>query len=87
MSRNHDRTPSWQQARDCEILYGREWAEKVWGSVVFDDINVSMSIETRLDAMEKRINHLFVLLAMKASQRKEANKVWKPSDGLASREV
>ena len=44
------------------------------------------TLAVRMEAMERQVNFLYANLAMKATHKEEQT-VWKPSDGLAAREV
>jgi len=89
--RNPDHTwpvPSWAQARDCETLHGREWAEKVWGTGYYRDdgkqADMTSAISAHIENLERQVNFLY---ANRTATHKEDKVIWKPSDGLAAREV
>jgi len=92
------RTPWWKEARDCEALHGRAFAVSTWGTGYYRDDSPppARQLTARVAALEKSVNRLYALSALrqvesqeaKAIPRKqEAAKTWKPSDGLAAREV
>ena len=91
-------TPWWAQARDCEALHGRAFAEATWGSWYYADDGsgdeIPPEIASRLKALEAKTNHLYALAAMRQAEKQEASpikrggkRLWKPADGLANRET
>jgi len=70
MTRQRYGTPWWVQARDLEALEGRAWAEAVWGTGYYrDEVVVPLSdgeaVARRLAAVERSINQLYALSAMR----------------------
>ena len=70
--------PWWAQARDCEALYGRAVAEATWGIGYYRDEPSSLKgedHERRIADLERAVNKLFALAAMRQSEFRTRRKV------------
>ena len=88
----------WAQARDCEALHGRAFAESTWGTGYYREDAPSPlkgeGLAGRMHARERAVNRLFALSALRQVEVAEAKakkptviRPWKPTDGLAARQT